>query len=144
MAKQGESALSRKIKNALRARGHYVWKNHGDRFSEPGVADLTGVRFGDGRFVAIETKLKTKLSKAQADFLSEIDSRSLGNACAGEAHSVDEAILLVETGDWLRAWHVDRNTFLARSGKTPAKLPDRLRQLPNGNGNCDLPGSSGV
>ena len=123
MARQVESSKSLKIKNALRARGHYVVKNHGDRFTEPGISDLTGTRFGDGISIAIETKEKTKLSPAQAEFLAKLDEISHHHARTGVAHSVRDAILIVEDPDWLARYHLARNRYLRTNGKKEAINP---------------------
>lgn len=44
--------------DALRARGAYVWKNHGSVFMTAGLPDIVGVYCGD--FIAVETKMPGK------------------------------------------------------------------------------------
>ena len=52
---QPESKLSRAIMAALRARGAFVWKNHGGATMMAGLPDIAGVY--RGQFIAIETKM---------------------------------------------------------------------------------------
>lgn len=52
---QGESRLSRDIMTALRARGAFVWKNHGGPTMMAGLPDIAGVYRGVPIF--IETKM---------------------------------------------------------------------------------------
>jgi hypothetical protein len=123
MSKQAESALSLKIRRALNARGHRVWKNHGSRFTEKGVSDITGC-CADGRFIALETKMPGKeratLSLEQKRFLASV-VRSSPLAVAGVVSSVAQAIAFCETP--LRA-QVQPDGFVTMvddEGLTPAE-----------------------
>lgn len=55
MPVQPEARLSRAILDALRARGAYVWKNHGDVFTRAGLPDITGSY--RGLFIGVESKM---------------------------------------------------------------------------------------
>jgi hypothetical protein len=96
--KQAESALSRRIVQCLNARGHCVWKNHGDRFSLRGLADISGVA-KDARGIVLETKMPGKevseLRDEQAAFLRRV-IRSAPGCIVGVVSSVQDAILFVE------------------------------------------------
>lgn len=52
---QGESRLSRRIAQALRAKGAFVFKVHGSALMMAGLPDLIGVY--KGRFFGFETKM---------------------------------------------------------------------------------------
>jgi len=52
---QPEAKLQRKIQDALRAAGHFVFKVHGSEFMMAGLPDL--IVCADGRFVGLEVKL---------------------------------------------------------------------------------------
>lgn len=99
MGTQAESKLSLNIRRALNARGHRVWKNHGSRFTEKGVSDLSGV-CADGRGIALETKMPGKeretLSPEQKRFLASI-VRASPLAVCGVVSSVAQAIEFCET-----------------------------------------------
>lgn len=55
MTKQPEGKVSAKIKNAMIARGAYVWKVHGNEYTPTGLPDLVGSY--RGYFVGVETKM---------------------------------------------------------------------------------------
>jgi hypothetical protein len=55
MGSQPESRLSRAIMGAMRARGAFVWKNHGGPTMMAGLPDIAGCY--RGLFVAVETKM---------------------------------------------------------------------------------------
>lgn len=99
MSGQAESKLSLNIRRALNARGHRVWKNHGSRFTEKGVSDLSGV-CADGRGITLETKMPGKerdtLSPEQKRFLASI-VRASPLAVCGVVSSVAQAIAFCET-----------------------------------------------
>jgi len=52
---QGESRLSRRIAQALRAEGAFVFKVHGSALMMAGLPDLIGVHHG--KFFGLETKM---------------------------------------------------------------------------------------
>lgn len=52
---QPESRLSRAIMSLIRARGGFVWKNHGGSTMMAGLPDITGVY--RGLMIGIETKM---------------------------------------------------------------------------------------
>lgn len=52
---QPESRLSREIMKLIRARGGFVWKNHGGSTMMAGLPDITGVYHGV--MIGIETKM---------------------------------------------------------------------------------------
>lgn len=96
MAKQKESALSLNIRRALNARGHRIWKNWGSRYSERGLADLTGVA-KDGRGVVLEVKLPGKENTLRPDQLRFLKSVP-PLAIVGVVTSVQQAIAYCESG----------------------------------------------
>lgn len=52
---QPESKLSRKIMDAIRAKGYFAFKVHGSEFMMAGLPDI--IVCADGRFIGLETKL---------------------------------------------------------------------------------------
>jgi hypothetical protein len=79
-----ETAVTRRIMDALRARGHLVRKLHGTVWSTVGDPDLYGARSPDGRAFAVEIQLK------------RIEEWGKSGAAAGWATSPEEAIAIVE------------------------------------------------
>lgn len=60
-----------------------------------GSGDHIGIKRGSGRFISIETKLKTQLSEAQQLWLQMVlDLGGIG----GVARSIEDAVKLVEEG----------------------------------------------
>jgi hypothetical protein len=124
MSKQGESELSLKIRRALLARGHRVWKNWGSRFSERGLPDLTGVA-ADGRAIILETKMPGEeisgLKPAQYLFLRDCMRRA-PLAIVGVVSSVAQAIRFVED-DRLRSHDTGKMVTMVEWGElTPDEL----------------------
>lgn len=64
MGNQPESKLSRAIMDALRNRGAFVHKNHGNEYSMAGLPDIEGC--WRGTYFAIETKMPGKLDTVTA------------------------------------------------------------------------------
>lgn len=52
---QPESKLSRKIMDAIRLQGHFVFKVHGSEFMMAGLPDL--IVCAEGKYIGLETKL---------------------------------------------------------------------------------------
>lgn len=52
---QGESRLSRKIMEAIRAKGYFCFKVHGSEHMMAGLPDI--IVCAEGRFIGLETKL---------------------------------------------------------------------------------------
>lgn len=120
MALQAESALSRRIRAALNARGHRVWKNHGSRLSERGLSDLSGMT-REGRGVVLEVKMPGKLATLrpeQARFLASVVKAS-PLSVVGVVTSVQEAISACEE---MRFAHVtkDGGVFMVGVETLPA------------------------
>lgn len=55
---QPESALSRKIMDALRAKGWFCFKVHGNEYTMAGVPDI--ICCAQGYFIGVETKMPSK------------------------------------------------------------------------------------
>ena len=71
-----ESALTTKIRKALIADGHFVWKAKGDPRQTKGIPDLCGARSPDGRFFGLEVKVPGRektLTRNQAAQLRRIE-----------------------------------------------------------------------
>jgi hypothetical protein len=89
-----ETAVTRRIMDALRARGHLVRKLHGTVWSTVGDPDLYGARRPDGRAFALEIKRPgeqpTEIQRMR------IAEWAKAGAAAGWATSADEAIAIVE------------------------------------------------
>jgi hypothetical protein len=74
-----ESLLVHDVLDLLQRIGVYAWRNNtgqrgGVRYGFRGSADVLGVT-RDGRFLAIEAKVDTKLSSFQQAFLDEVSRR---------------------------------------------------------------------
>lgn len=61
---QPEARLSRKIMDALRAEGAFVFKVHGDEYTLAGLPDIIGCY--RGYFLALETKMPGKQGNTSA------------------------------------------------------------------------------
>lgn len=75
---------------ALRARGAFVWKVHGNEYTMAGLPDIVGVY--NGKMIAVETKMpgrRGNVSKVQA--LRHDQIRSAGGVVV-VATSVEEAL----------------------------------------------------
>lgn len=71
---QRESALSRKIMEALRAEGYFCFKVHGSEFMMAGLPDI--IVCAEGKFVGLETKLpeyRTNVSPRQVVVHTQIE-----------------------------------------------------------------------
>lgn len=102
-----ETALQNKIRIALSNLGVITWRNNTFKLPDPetgrwvtgglceGSSDLIGIT-PDGRFLAIEVKVKGKRpTKAQTRFIDIV--RKHGGV-AGVAHSVQEALDIINEG----------------------------------------------
>jgi hypothetical protein len=89
-----ETAVTRRIMDALRARGHLVRKLHGTVWSTVGDPDLYGARSPDGRAFAVE--IKRPGEKPTEIQLKRIEEWGKSGAAAGWATSPEEAIAIVE------------------------------------------------
>lgn len=71
---QRESALSRKIMEALRAQGYFCFKVHGSEYMMAGLPDI--IVCAEGLFIGLETKLpeyRTNVSPRQAVVHTQIE-----------------------------------------------------------------------
>jgi hypothetical protein len=90
---QPESALSRRIMNALRAEGYFCNKNHGNEHMMAGLPDITVC--AEGLYITLETKLPSKRhnTSPRQEFVHE-QIRAAGGI-AEVVTSVDEALAVV-------------------------------------------------
>lgn len=128
MSKQSESALSKRIINALNSRGHYVHKNHGSRMSLEGLSDITGAA-ADARAILFETKMpgleRSTLTAAQSKFLR--DAVSLNpDIIAAVVSSVQQAIRFVESPDYVSVIS-DDGYFVTRKSRHQLNEGERRR-----------------
>lgn len=91
---QRESRLSRKIQEALRAKGYFCFKVHGSEMMMAGLPDI--IVCADGLFIGLETKNPETRNNTSArqDYVHE-KIRNAGGA-AVVVTSPDEAIREVE------------------------------------------------
>lgn len=91
---QRESKLSRKIQDALRAEGYFVFKVHGSEHMMAGLPDL--IVCVDGRFVGLEVKLPA--SREHVSVVQELRHRQIRDAggVARVVCSVEEAVSLCD------------------------------------------------
>lgn len=71
---QRESALSRKIMEALRAQGYFCFKVHGSEYMMAGLPDI--IVCAEGLFIGLETKLpeyRTNVSPRQVVVHTQIE-----------------------------------------------------------------------
>lgn len=98
-----ETILMRQMMVALSEAGHFVMRTNSGVFYNPtgqrvtvgfpGLSDLVGCT-SDGRFFAIEVKLPGE--KPRPDQQKFLDAMQRTGALAGCAHSVEEALKIVE------------------------------------------------
>ena len=82
-----EGAVTKAIRDILRAMDIYHWKEHQGLGSAPGVSDILGIY--DGRLLAIEVKAPGKhvrMGSNQERFLRNVEDRG---GIAFEANSID-------------------------------------------------------
>lgn len=91
---QPESRLSRAIMTALRARGAFVWKNHGGPTMMAGLPDIAGCVAGV--FFAIETKLPEGKDPSPVQKLRHEQIRAAGGHVL-VARSVADAVAWVSS-----------------------------------------------
>lgn len=87
---QRESRLSHDIMDALRARGAFVWKNHGGPTMMNGLPDIAGVY--RGRFIGIETKTPEGDEPSTIQQLRATQIRAAGGAVLSPCRSKAEAV----------------------------------------------------
>lgn len=93
---QPESKLSQKIQQALKGRGAYVWKVHGNELTPAGTPDIVGVY--RGHFIAVETKMPgNKLSAVQAYRITRM--RNAGALVVAPCYTVAAALDLLNALD---------------------------------------------
>src|SRR5690349_275415 len=93
MTKQPEGKLSKKIIDALHARGAYVWKVHGNEYTPAGTPDIVGVY--KGQFIAVETKMPgNELTAIQRYRIARM--RTAGALVVAPCRSVEEATALID------------------------------------------------
>lgn len=113
---QGESNLSRDIMAALRARGAFVWKNHGGPTMMAGLPDIAGCLWG--QFISIETKMPEGKDPTPIQLLRHEQIRAAGGHVT-VARTVREA---VEWAMRVTAPPIAPKTSQRRSG-TPSRHP---------------------
>ena len=95
MSTQPESRLQRKIQDAIKAEGYFVFKVHGSEYMMAGLPDL--IVCAEGYFIGLEVKLPATRSNTSArqDYV-----HGLINAAGGKATVVcspAEAIEVIHT-----------------------------------------------
>lgn len=77
---QPESKLSRKIMDAIRLEGHFVFKVHGSEYMMAGLPDL--IVCAKGKFIGLEVKMpnKRKNTSARQDYVHELIDNAEGTA----------------------------------------------------------------
>jgi len=93
MATVSEASLQRKIQQALRARGAYVYKTHGSAFGSHGAPDL--LVCADGKFYAFEVKRPghgNRATKSQRYHIHKIQDAS---GIAAVVTSVEETLKII-------------------------------------------------
>lgn len=92
---QRESKLSRKIQDALRARGVFVFKVHGSEFMMAGLPDLVACAWG--QFVGLE--VKNPGSRADRSRIQKHRAEQIARAggVATVVTSVREALEIVDS-----------------------------------------------
>lgn len=93
---QGESRLSRQIMSRMRARGAFVWKNHGGPTMMAGLPDIAGVY--KGRFISVETKMPEGKEPTPIQLLRHSQIRAAGGIVK-VARSVSDALALLDAID---------------------------------------------
>ena len=104
-----EQQILNAILEFLNRSGHFAWRNntggvyktHGEhtrffRFGHPGSADILGIQYFSGKFIAIEVKRPGKEpTELQKNFLNIIKSQG---GIAFVAHSIDDVINYFQKG----------------------------------------------
>jgi len=92
---QPESRLQRKIQNAIRAEGHFVFKVHGSEFMMAGLCDL--IVCAGGLFIGLEVKLPATRSNTSArqDYVMGLINEAGGAAAV--VCSPEEAIDVIDS-----------------------------------------------
>lgn len=91
---QPEARLSRKIMEAIRARGWFCFKVHGSEYMMSGLPDV--IVCAEGRFIGLETKLPStrgNVSPRQAYVHSQIEH---GGGVAAVVCSPAEALEVID------------------------------------------------
>lgn len=90
-----ETPITQKIIEALRAKGGFWFKSHGNMYQMAGLPDIIGCY--QGRFVGIEVKRPSKkisgVSSIQAHRLKQIKA---AGGIAGVASSVEDAMTILD------------------------------------------------
>jgi VRR-NUC domain len=94
---QAEAKLSRKIMDALRARGAFVWKNHGNSHMMAGLPDIAGCY--RGHFIGVETKMPGGRVSPRQEFVHEQINAAEGKVIV--AYSIPQALSLLTEIDSL-------------------------------------------
>lgn len=91
---QAESRLSRKIMDAIRARGVFCFKVHGSEYMMAGLPDI--IACVDGKFVGLETKLPStrKDTSARQEYVHDLIRES--NGIARVVCSPAEALAVID------------------------------------------------
>lgn len=96
MGNQPEGKVSKKIIDAVNARGAYCWKVHGNEFTPAGTPDIVGPY--RGFFVAFETKMPgNTLSPIQEYRIGKL--REAGAFVVAPCFTVAQALELIDALD---------------------------------------------
>lgn len=90
---QPESRLSRKIMEALRAEGHFVFKVHGTEFVMAGLPDL--IVCAQGHYIGLEVKMPSKRSNTSAIQVFKHEQIRAAGGTAAVICSASEALRVV-------------------------------------------------
>ena len=93
MSTQPESRLQRKIQDALKLQGYFVFKVHGSEFMMAGLPDL--IVCAEGLFIGLEVKLPAtrKNTSARQDYVHDLIRAAEGAAVV--VCSADEAVSFI-------------------------------------------------
>jgi Holliday junction resolvase len=94
MSTQPESRLQRKIQDAIKAQGYFVFKVHGSEFMMAGLPDL--IVCAEGLFIGLEVKLPATRSNTSArqDYVHGLINDAGGKATV--VCSPDEALRTIQ------------------------------------------------
>lgn len=94
MSTQPESRLQRKIQNAIKAEGYFVFKVHGSEFMMAGLPDL--IVCAQGYFIGLEVKLPSTRNNTSArqDYVLDLINKAGGKAVV--VCSPEEAIDVID------------------------------------------------
>ena len=119
MGGQPESRLSLNIQRAMKARGAYVWKVHGNEYTPAGTPDIVGAFRGQA--IGVETKMPgNTLSVVQEYRIGKM--RQAGYYIVAPCYSIAEALAFLDSISAL----FDHDAFAPAPGR-PSKPTQRDR-----------------